>query len=833
VITRDETPAVRTVQTVRTAGVVLLLALVAISPWPFGSANPSGQFAVALAILALVGLWTAHAFLARQVRYRSDAVAACLLGLVIFTALQLIPLPEGVVRFLSPTVVEWNRALIPETPELLPGETESDVPRRSSWLRLSVAPAASEDLLVQFLAVYLIYAAATNFALDRHSLTRLAWVGFATGVALALAALTQYLSGDRERIYGRFEAAAVVFGPFVNKNHFSFQMHLFIGLAAGLFLRVARRDGLHSPLVAGLVGGLGLMFAAVAFSQSRGGIIALLAAAVVTGLIARLCRARNGTDARLDRRIGLALLAGVLVTAIALIAWLGWGRVLDRFASLWQGTADNRTHIWTRGWRLVGLFPITGTGAGGYSAAELATRTVYDGTYLSVSAHNEYLEALIEGGVLRLALTIGLAVGAIGAAARRYHRSGDPLLLGCVFALLALAIHSIGDFGIHVPSVAIAAAVVAAWSRGQETGDRRQETGLGNQEKEITEGTGEPSGHHPAFVIVFLLAALLVVAANWRAWRIDRFRSAAGAAPRAAGAVQFLEAATRVRPDDPEVWEELAFAHLLAAAESSAVPLGLGGQAETLDIVPGSDPGGHVTAALKAARAGRNIQPLAAGQHLRLGRFADRFARGEPAHVHLDRAKRVNSVEPDVWYVCGMVEADRGDWDTALADWRESLARSPRRLAPIGRAAAGRVPPGQFRARTLPDDPVLWFAVAPQLFPDAAAPGRADWLRAIDTRYSRHEPESVAGFLAWGSTLEELSNSAAAIRAWRRALERFPNDLQLHDRLAARLETDEFYAEALPILEWLTGREPDRGDFRHRLAATKHALKLKAEIDGP
>jgi tetratricopeptide (TPR) repeat protein len=832
VITRDETPAVRTAQSVRTAGVVLLLALVAISPWPFGSANPSGQFAVAGAILTLVGLWTAHAILTRRVRYRSDVVASCLLGLVILTALQLIPLPENIVRLLSPTVVEWNRALIPEASELLPGENESEVPRRSSWLRLSVAPAASEDLLVQFLAVCLVYAAACNFAVDRHALTRLAWVGFATGGALALAALTQYLSGDRERIYGRFEAAAVVFGPFVNKNHFSFQMHLFIGLASGLFLRVARRDGLHSPQVAALIGGLGLMIAAVAFSQSRGGIIALVAAAVVTALVARLGGARdgrndrNGSDVRRERRIGLVLLAGVLLTAIGLIAWLGWGRVFDRFASLWQGTADNRTHIWTRGWRLAGLFPIAGTGAGGYSAAELATRTVYDGTYLSVSAHNEYLEALIEGGVLRLALTIGVAAGAIGAAARRYGRSGDPLLLGCVFGLSALAIHSIGDFGIHVPSVAVAAAVVAAWSRspGSEVGRRATET------------EGSPSAasdHHPSLVVVFLLAALVVLAADWRAWRIDRFRSAAGVAPRAAGAAQFLEAATRVRPNDPEVWEELAFAHLLAAAESSNVPVGLGGQAATFDVVPRSDPDGHVTAALKAARAGRNVQPLAAGQHLRLGRFADRFARGEPARVHLDRAKRVNAVEPDVWYVCGTVEADRGEWEAALADWREALARSPRRLAAIGRTAAGRVPPEQFRARALPDDPVMWFAVTPQLFPDATAPGRAEWLRAIDTRYSRHEPESVAGFLAWGSALEELSAGATAIRAWRRAVERFPDDTPLHDRLAARLEAEEDYPEALPILEWLTGHHPDRGDFRNRLAATKHALKLKAEIDAP
>ena len=346
--TRDETPAVRTVQTVRTAGVVLILALVAISPWPFGCANPSGQFAVALTLLALVSLWTAYGILSGRFRYRSDAVAACLLGLVIVTALQLVPLPERFVRFLSPTAVEWNRALVPETPELLPGEVESSVPQRSSWLRLSVAPAATEDLLVQFLAVFLVYALARNFAVDEHALKHLAWVGFAAGVALALAALTQHLAGDRERIYGRYEAGAVVFGPFVNKNHFSFQLHLFIGLSIGLFLRLARRDGLHSPQVAALLGGLGLMVAAIGFSQSRGGAIAIVGATAVAWIVARFAHRTDGRDSRSDRRIGLVLMGGVVLAVGLLTAWLGWEQVLHRFASLWQGTADNRSQVWAR-----------------------------------------------------------------------------------------------------------------------------------------------------------------------------------------------------------------------------------------------------------------------------------------------------------------------------------------------------------------------------------------------------------------------------------------------------------------------------------------------------
>ena len=104
-------------------------------------------------------------------------------------------------------------------------------------------------------------------------------------------------------------------------------------------------------------------------------------------------------------------MGGVVLAVGLLTAWLGWEQVLHRFASLWQGTADNRSHVWARAWGLVQQFPLTGVGAGGYSAAELATRAAHDGSYVSVSAHNEYLEAQIEGGLLRFALTVGLADG--------------------------------------------------------------------------------------------------------------------------------------------------------------------------------------------------------------------------------------------------------------------------------------------------------------------------------------------------------------------------------------------------------------------------------------
>lgn len=831
---------------VRAAAGFLLLAIVVITPWPFGTSNASGQLILALGILILMMLWAVYTVMTRQFTYRSDAISVCLLGLILFTALQLVPLPESVVRVLSPKAAEWHRSLLPETPELLPGEAPESVAHRSRWMKLSVAPSATEDLLVQFLALYLVYASARNFAGDGRSLQQLSWAGFATGTALALLAMTQYLSGDIESIYWTFNTGGPVFGPFVNKNHFAYQIHLFAGLSIGLFLKVAHREGLKSPLAIGLLSGMGLMLAAVGFSQSRGGLISLLAGAILTVIVARLTQKdRTAVDA--ERRIGLALFGGVAIITLALTAWLGWSTVIDRIASLWEGSADNRSEVWQRAWRLGKNFPLVGVGGGAYSVAELASRNQNDVSYTSVSAHNEYLEAAVEGGIVRCGLTIALAIVAIAAMVQNYRRTHDPLVLGCVFGLGAVAIHSIGDFGIHVPSVAIATAVVAAYgSRRQRVeedepkakvrtrrptpADRVGDAHSTSRQAEPAVLTGSAAYTAAGF---FVFAAMLVVLANWRVYRVEVLRSAAQAAE-TEYAIRYLEALARLRPNDPETWGDLATAHLRAAAVQGEAALAsvAGGIAliDTPDLFPRIDTEGHIAAAINAMRTGRDLQPLVPGPHMRLGAFADRLARTEPPSVHFGRAKLVGQAQPDVWYVCGKEAAERGDWPAALADWRESLSRSPRRLSLMAQAAASHVPPAEFRARALPDDPAIWFAATPYLFPETNDPERVAWLQAIAARSARVEPESMGGFTAWASALEELNDGPGAVRVWRRAVEHYPDDIRLRDRLAARLEAEEMYEEALPILEALSSLRPD-GTYQNRLAAAKHALKLKAEIN--
>src|SRR5256885_3456626 len=166
----DEPAAARHI---RAAAEVVLFSLVAITPWPFGAVSASWELTLYVGFTLLAGLWAAHAVVTRRFTYRSDPVSVCLLGLVLVTAVQLVPLPESVVRVLSPVAAEWHRTLRPEAGEVLPGE--ADAVRRSVSLPLSIDPADTRQFLTRVTALFLVYAVCRNLIASKQSFKRLAW----------------------------------------------------------------------------------------------------------------------------------------------------------------------------------------------------------------------------------------------------------------------------------------------------------------------------------------------------------------------------------------------------------------------------------------------------------------------------------------------------------------------------------------------------------------------------------------------------------------------------------------------------------------------------------
>ena len=294
----------------RAAGEAVLLALALVSPWAFGSAEPTYEFLLTTGILLLAALWAAHAAFGGPSRFRLDLVSICLGGLALWSLVQLVPLPEGLVGVVSPARAEWHRTLLPEQLEVLPGESG---PRpRSSWLPLTVEPAATRTFLARVLGVLVVYAAARNWLASRASFVRLGWAAAVNGVALAVFALGHLMSAPRETVYWTIPVdGSGAFGPFINRNHYPDYVALCAGLALGLLLprrSASRPPELESWLLAPrgllLAGAVALILASVPFSLSRGGLLALLAGVAGDVAVGSGRRARPGRagDTRRGRR---------------------------------------------------------------------------------------------------------------------------------------------------------------------------------------------------------------------------------------------------------------------------------------------------------------------------------------------------------------------------------------------------------------------------------------------------------------------------------------------------------------------------------------------------
>jgi hypothetical protein len=456
----------------------ILLVLVCLAPWAFGAVETEFEFVLHAGVAVLLGLWGVRVLLEWHCRWVKCPVALCLAALLLVGACQLMPLPPRLLGWLSPGTARLYEQLFPTRAEVLPyGETREDV-LPSAGSTLSLYPGQTRQELLRLLAVVLLFSVVRHNIASAASLRRLSLVALVNGTLLSWFALLQYFSsGDRNTLYWRFPCGGMVFGPFGCHNHFAFYINLCVGLGIGLLLssgtgpwaetRADRASNsllawnpLGNPKALWISVALALMFTGVACSLSRSGLLALVA---TLGLFGALGFWRW-------RRLSqwpMVLLS--LALALGLLTWLGSSQVRQRLDTLWEGKAfrENRLPIWAHAWPLVGEFPAWGTGYGTFPYVEPLHRVdEANGNAIAGHAENEYLEAIVEGGAVRLALSL-LAIGLVyRLGGRAAARPGNPgragLALGTLFAFTTLVIHSMGDFGLHIPAIAFLATVVCA-----------------------------------------------------------------------------------------------------------------------------------------------------------------------------------------------------------------------------------------------------------------------------------------------------------------------------------------------------------------------------------
>lgn len=289
--------------------------------------------------------------------------------------------------------------------------------------------------------------------------------------------------------------AGIGFGQFINHNHFAFLMEMTWGLLCGLVIgahRQSRRFWFYAS--AGVI-----VWLALVLSNSRGGVYSMLGQLCCLAVLwPRLRSAQVGQAAaaaaslptvpetqRLPAAPGLpraswvrrlALGACLLAVSVIGVSWIGGDSLANRFDQLPRelsvDTALNprlqvrRIEMWQAAWQLIQTQPLAGSGLGAFEAA---VTEYYDasGNWTLRQAHNDYLELLAGGGVVG-ALLLGWFVIVLLWQARRQLQVPDPfrraVCVGALVGLSGVAMHSLVDFGLHLPVNALigAALVVLA-----------------------------------------------------------------------------------------------------------------------------------------------------------------------------------------------------------------------------------------------------------------------------------------------------------------------------------------------------------------------------------
>lgn len=446
-------------------GIIVLLIL---SPLPAASTEEWSILAIELLAAFLTAVYI---LTGRRPRLNAKLEARLvwprrlLWGLLAVIGLQIVPLPPLIVRFVSPHAFALREAYAPRFGEL-----------RS--MSLSVVPSATARQALLLFAYVLIGFLVVKTITHKRQIQRLMTVLVMMGTLQAFYGLFElYRNNPRVLFYKKIYNLNSATGTFINRNHFSGYLELLIPIA--LTLVIARIDLFSlagkrwAEKIAQITGpgfvlnvlsliGVVVMSLGIIMSQSRSGVFVLL----FIFLLFFLLTAFHFSAGRYRQEWIKKFLkvAFVLITLAAL--YVGVEATVGRFSkdNLLQ---DGRPQYWTGVIRMIGDFPLIGTGLGTFGSLYPVYETIPMWGRL-LHAHNDYLEFLAELGGVGFVLLLGtvgfIAIDGFRTWSKRRHPGIKGLGMGGFVAVAALLVHSLTDFNLQIPANAVLFTVILSLS---------------------------------------------------------------------------------------------------------------------------------------------------------------------------------------------------------------------------------------------------------------------------------------------------------------------------------------------------------------------------------
>lgn len=691
----------------------------------------------------------------------------------------------------------------------------------------------------------------------------------AQAIAIVVIAASGAALGVGQSLAGGGPARWPATWPLVNHDHLASLLAAVLPLAIVLS-RNRGGDALHArvPAAAARVAAV-CIAAGLVFTVSRAGIAAAL---VPAGLAIGLSLRRG---ARADIVIpGIAAAAVVAVAALIVT-----GPMAARLAAPTLAvSAGERAELVRDSWKTFESRPWRGSGAGGFRTSFLAYRAP-EIPYRVDHAHMDVLELAVESGVPGVAAALAFAAIWIGGVVRG-RREDNPLCAiaeGATLGVVAILLHGLADFPLHVPAIAVAAAWLGGLAAGSATVRRagRREYGPEREPSPLGDRARAFAGAAAAIVAGTLVISTLHAAgaasagseralhlSPWNAgvWRaaadVARDRGIAGDPAEIDRAIALYRAALARNPNDPDAASSLGRLELLSGQDDAALadfgravaadpanPVWMTAYAEALFAAHRSREALDELRWLAQNRRDTDralaiawdnetdvtsvteIAPQGAEGRARLGTFLASKGEDAAARAAFDAAA---NVEPDEYAGLAAAAAERaGDAKAAIAWLDRALAgadcgaakRAPffarRARLRLGSDVAGARADARCARELDPSRIDAWLAVA-----DAeAAAGDHDAAHAAWRAAADHFPEDPSPLVALARDLEKTGDADAALAAARAAESRRTCDGVGALEAARLLEGRGLAANARLRLEELRARCPQSRAFADALAA--------------
>jgi O-antigen ligase len=402
-------------------------------------------------VIALT-VWWWYLYLQGRVRLTSSfqhAKPVWILRIVwlLYLLCSLLPLPSGLVAVLSGKAASLY-ALASTDSTLIP---------------LAVDYFASSDFFLRSVSLVLMFFLALVLLKRSWRIKLFIRVIVLSAVFQAVYGGLMTLSGVEYGFFIEKEAyRGLATGTFINRNHLAGYLEMALALGIGLLMASMGGEGalnwrqrmrnLAQLLLSRKIRlrlYLAIMVIGLVLTHSRMGNTAFFSSLLIAGGIWLLLSQRK------PKRSTIILLASLLVIDIFIVGnWFGIDKVVERLEKT-SAQTETRDEVVQHGLTYSQDYLLAGSGGGsfyavfpGYRQGDI--RGQYD------HAHNDYLQFLVETGVIGVVLLGGVVMFSLLSALRAIKTRRDPLLRGLGFSgvmgITALLIHSSVDFNLQIPA---------------------------------------------------------------------------------------------------------------------------------------------------------------------------------------------------------------------------------------------------------------------------------------------------------------------------------------------------------------------------------------------